>query len=496
MALHDRTSEIGPADAATQSPVLASPSLHLARSETADVIIVGTGMGGGVTAGALAEHGVDVLQFERGAYRGTHPGNHERSDGQPGRGFGYDATPLADRMRDETVCIQSQGEAKRPVRPGIGGSSAFWGGLSLRMLHYEFADWPMVVRDQLLEQYYERAERRMNVRDARFPSDGAFRRIVQRSISTHHVALSPIAYGRYNGATEATSRRFCTADPLRDLQETVPSRHLPRRYRLLPEHEAVRVYVSADGRRVDGLEVQDGRGGQKRRARAAVYVLAAGAVQTPMILHRSDPARMGLAATSIGRGITDHPIVCQPIEIPYGSILYEYQPHARVVARPCDDLGGTHPYNVVVQIGNFDRSRGYRSSGSRYGEIVFLLNAGLVDGNGVDHGADGVPIVRIRRCAIGPRLWNEMNAMAGMVVAALGARPLGDMAVSPLMKVTHQVGSLRMATTGNGVVDEDLRVGGLENLYVCDGSILCSSPAANPGLTIAALAERLADHLL
>jgi choline dehydrogenase-like flavoprotein len=47
----------------------------------------------------------------------------------------------------------------------------------------------------------------------------------------------------------------------------------------------------------------------------------------------------------------------------------------------------------------------------------------------------------------------------------------------------------------NGVVDRDLRSFAIPNLYVTDGSTLPTQGAANPALTIMALAARCADHL-
>jgi choline dehydrogenase-like flavoprotein len=46
-----------------------------------------------------------------------------------------------------------------------------------------------------------------------------------------------------------------------------------------------------------------------------------------------------------------------------------------------------------------------------------------------------------------------------------------------------------------GVADRNLKVHGIENLYVCDGSVMPTSGAAHPTLTIVALALRLSDHL-
>jgi len=47
----------------------------------------------------------------------------------------------------------------------------------------------------------------------------------------------------------------------------------------------------------------------------------------------------------------------------------------------------------------------------------------------------------------------------------------------------------------HGVVDERCRVHGVANLYISGGSVLPTGGYANPTLTIAALALRLADHL-
>lgn len=68
--------------------------------------------------------------------------------------------------------------------------------------------------------------------------------------------------------------------------------------------------------------------------------------------------------------------------------------------------------------------------------------------------------------------------------------------------VHHAVGTLRMpyrtsydgAFQFNSVVDEDLRVGGTQHLYVCDMSVMPFSSAANPVRTLAALTLRLSQH--
>lgn len=61
----------------------------------------------------------------------------------------------------------------------------------------------------------------------------------------------------------------------------------------------------------------------------------------------------------------------------------------------------------------------------------------------------------------------------------------------------HHMGTTRMhEDPRQGVVDADGRVHGLANLYVAGSSVFPTGGAANPTLTLVALALRLADHLV
>jgi choline dehydrogenase-like flavoprotein len=60
----------------------------------------------------------------------------------------------------------------------------------------------------------------------------------------------------------------------------------------------------------------------------------------------------------------------------------------------------------------------------------------------------------------------------------------------------HHIGTTRMAARPtDGVVDPDCAMHCVRGLYVAGGSVFPTSGFANPTLTIAALALRLADHL-
>lgn len=61
----------------------------------------------------------------------------------------------------------------------------------------------------------------------------------------------------------------------------------------------------------------------------------------------------------------------------------------------------------------------------------------------------------------------------------------------------HASGTCRMgADPSDSVTDEDLRVHGVDNLYICSNAVFPTSSAVNPTLTLVALAFRLSEHLI
>lgn len=72
-----------------------------------------------------------------------------------------------------------------------------------------------------------------------------------------------------------------------------------------------------------------------------------------------------------------------------------------------------------------------------------------------------------------------------------------DIKLAQWGSVAHEVGTMRMdgARDSNGVVDSNLKVKDVNNLFVCDLSVFPYSPMENPSLTLTALAMRLAAHL-
>ena len=96
----------------------------------------------------------------------------------------------------------------------------------------------------------------------------------------------------------------------------------------------------------------------------------------------------------------------------------------------------------------------------------------------------------LRRLGLGsavPSDWLDDPSPQWPIDLTVGNHPLANY---------HQMGGTRMSSDPTqGVVDADCRVHGYANLYVAGSSTFTTSGWANPTLTIAALALRLADHL-
>jgi choline dehydrogenase-like flavoprotein len=61
----------------------------------------------------------------------------------------------------------------------------------------------------------------------------------------------------------------------------------------------------------------------------------------------------------------------------------------------------------------------------------------------------------------------------------------------------HASGTCRMGNDPTeSVTDRDLKVHGVDNLYICSNAVFPTSSAVNPTLTLVALAFRLSEHLI
>ena len=136
-------------------------------------------------------------------------------------------------------------------------------------------------------------------------------------------------------------------------------------------------------------------------------------------------------------------------------------------------------------------------------QVAFSLGSPLENRNRMLNLPDPSTTIQIEKVRDNSACIPSMQRLARDIGWALGQRkedaenaPLPTVGKAGFGVVGHEVGTMRMGMEGKGVVDENLKMNGLENLYICDLSVFPVSPSANPSLTLVALAQRLGDHLL
>ena len=126
-----------------------------------DVLIIGSGIGGGTLAYRLVQHGLRVTILERGGYLPQEPENWD-----------VNAVFFRQRYVPEETWLDKNGTAFRPgTYYYVGGSSKMYGGAMLRFRERDFEDlehadgispaWPIKYRQ--LAPYYDQAEKLYSV---------------------------------------------------------------------------------------------------------------------------------------------------------------------------------------------------------------------------------------------------------------------------------------------------------------------------------------------
>ncbi|HIK44678.1 MAG TPA: FAD-binding protein, partial [Leptolyngbyaceae cyanobacterium M65_K2018_010] len=277
---------------------------NLDETRLYDVIVVGSGIGGGILADQLSDLGLDVLVLEAGSYLfPTHTANLPRQHriGQ----FDKHVWTLYEQFKVQNFANGFGAQFEGGQAFNLGGKSIFWGGLIPRMAWWEMERWPRTLRWYLEDGGYQRAEDLMH--RVPLPPTPYRRRVKQflRQQLTDFTAFdAPMAvqYANHQENSTVPVGMFSTADLLTESMLTYGpqgNQHLT----INLNHPVSRVETL--GNRVTHVVAYDLIAQQERRYQAKAVVLAAGTIESAKIAQLS-----GLADPTgkIGVGITDHPI--------------------------------------------------------------------------------------------------------------------------------------------------------------------------------------------
>jgi choline dehydrogenase-like flavoprotein len=511
-----------------------------------DVIIIGTGAGGGTLARKLAPSGKRILILERGDYVKRETDN-----------WNSRAVNVEGKYNTKETWYDSDGKALHPhTNYNVGGNTKFYGAALFRMRKEDFGElrhydgispaWPISYDE--LEQYYAKAEDMYHVhgtagedpteppRSTAFPHPA-----VSHEPRIEHLAEDFAAMGvrpfhvplgiqiKENDRTSscvrcATCDGFpCLLNAKSDSQVCgIDHATVHANVTLLTNALVKKLETDSSGLSISSVVVE--RGGEVERYSADVVVVSAGAINSAALLLRSasDLHPHGLANSSgqVGRNYMGHvnsvllavskcpnPTVFQKTlgvnDFYFGSEDFPYpMGHISFVGK----LDG-----VTLSAGAPAIAPGFALDQMAKHSLDFWLTTEDLPRaeNRVTLDTKGDIVLSYKPNNLEPhkrlqaKLKELMNAQRKCVMhggechQGLFARNLYLAEQIPLAGVAHQNGTLRFGDDpATSVLDRNCKAHDLDNLYVVDGSFFPSSSAVNPALTIMANALRVGEHLL
>jgi len=517
---------------------LDAPMRRFAANDEVDYAIVGVGAGGGVLTQRLARAGFRVLALDAGPFWDT-----ERdwvSDEKGAHDLYW--TDMRLTGGDHPLAFGANNCGK-----GVGGGTVHWASFTPRLHPSDFetysrdgvgVDWPISYAD--LKPYYELLELELPVSGPAYypwgdphgyaygphPMGGVGDALI-RGCSNLGIGVSaggPVAILSASRANRphCIYRGFCIQGCKVGAKASTLITHVPDAIENGAEIRAnsmvSRILMGKD-RRATGVAYFDADG-KEHVARAKAVVVAGYAIETPRLLLNSACSGFenGLANSSdcVGRylmaqagnvvaGRFDEPV--RMYKAPPAHALteefYETDPRRDFARGFAIQTVGPLPIAFARQLAT---SKGVWGWGLRREMMDYnhwaafgLLGEILPHAENRVQLADekdrfGIPIARATYTLHeNDKKLIEFGKRTTMdVMWAAGAREVVQEA-----RYAHLVGAARMGDDpATSVVDEFGRTHDVANLFICDGSILPTQGSANPGLTIMALAARIADHLI
>jgi choline dehydrogenase-like flavoprotein len=492
------------------------------RTERYDIIIIGSGAGGGTMAYALADTPARVLILERGGFVPQEDEN-----------WSPDAVWKQLRYQTTERWLDDRGREFRPyTHYNVGGNTKFWGSVLYRLRRQDFEAiehmdgispaWP--IDYDTLAPYYERAERLYDVHgelgtDPTEPTRGAFpyapiphseamATIVEqlRSLGLHP---SPLPLGIRDGCILcSTCNSFACKIHAKSESEVCCVRPALQRpnVELWTNAFARRLTTNAAGSKIVAVEVE--RNGEVLRVESSLFIVSCGAINSAALLLRSanDRHPHGLANSSglVGRRYMAHlatmmqgfhPTRMNPTVFQKTVAINDFYfngPNTKYPLGQIQSQGRTHGVMAQTVVPQVPVSW-YDWWVARGVDWLAMSEDLPTPDNRVTVGVDGR--IRLAYRPNNQKAHRMLVSETRRILRRLGFWMVITHSHGP-RNTTHQCGTIVFGNNpGESVLDAFCRAHDVENLFVVDASFFPSSAAVNPALTIAAQALRVADHI-
>ncbi|MGA2382560.1 MAG: FAD-dependent oxidoreductase [Gemmatimonadales bacterium] len=509
------------------TPVSPLPALAVEKDSTldCDVVVLGSGAGGGVVAGLLAEAGRSVVVLEKGG----NPGSADMTQ--------VEGDMLGALYLDGGLLMTQSGSM--PILAGscLGGGTVVNYTTSFPLPGVTREEWARLsglpfFAAARFEESLVRVSRRLDV-NTRSSTPGARDAILERGCRAlgWHVDVTP---RNVTGCKEGLECGYCTYGCRHGAKNSTARTYLADAAaagaRLVAHCEVERILIER-GRAVGAVATVRAPGGKVRSltVRAPVVVAACGAVNTPALLVRS-----GLDNRNIGHGLRLHPataiagIFPKRVEPWTGGLQTRY---SEQFADLHDGYGvrfETAPVHFALPASGF----GWESAAQFKQDVARLGDLSIVgvllrdrDAGRVETSREGRP--RVHYEVSGFDLEHVRRGLAGaaQVLAAAGATEVFSLHTPPararpgesgwlerfgavmdgrgyrycrMSYITfHQMASCAMgADPARSVVGETGESHDVRGLFVADASALPTSCGVNPMITIMAIADHVARAML
>lgn len=495
------------------------------HSDDSVVVVIGSGAGGGTLADELAQKGIDVVCLEAGPRLTLN--DLENDPGLMAGRLGWN-----DERQGAPVWLCKT----------VGGTTVRWSGIAPRIQAHEFKprttygllddttliDWPLSLAE--LEPYYDRAEDRMGVTGTHG---------IPPSFETANYKVLK-AGGLAVGYTEITSTRTAINSIARDgrpaclqigfchegcrigakwstLYSEIPKAEATDHFELRSECMVLRINHDDSGR-VTGVVYADAAGVLHEQKARAVAV-AGNVIETTRLLYNSSssqfPDGLGNSSGHLGRNYMRHVssmiTATMPGVVNYhkgarqaGLIFDEqyHRPERGFAGGYLIETSGSHPEGVSGDVGgwgrrvsayveNFNRLAGVFTTGE---DPPQSSNRIALHPTARDQYGLAVPILEYAQHPNTVAMQEHQIRQTTALYEAIGGTDV--IATRGVVGTCHNMGTARMSERAeDGVTNAYGQVHEIDNLFVSDGSVFTSSAAANPTLTIVALAIRQAEHI-